>query len=801
MTSRLAAFLLLIFSGSLVTAQGIKLNVTILATATDTVVNATVQLYAPGKTVPVSTKSAVHDTVSFLVPAFKRYYLQVSAVGFETLKQNIVARDHPVFLTLTLKCSISTLKTVTVISKKKIVQQEDDKTIVDAEALANSSTNAYEVLEKTPGAVVDQDGNVYLNSATPATIYINGREIKMSADDVASLLKNLPAGSVLRIEILRTPSAKYDAANSGGIVNIVLKKGIKIGTTGGVNLRVDQGVYNTLSGGFNFSSGTGKVNSWISYQYTDRNYYEMIRSSRIINRDTLLDQAATTKYTPAAHYAGGGLDIAFGKKFNLGYDLRITASGNNSSANSSNDFSDLIDQSGFSRSMTPITNRGHSVVAVNTVSSKYKLDTLGSDWTTEIDYTHSENNTSQDYTNVYLQPSAPSLTGDGTLQVYANIINFKSDLLLKLKNRFTFETGFKSGSARNSNEALFYKQQGNDPKQVDIYQTNTFRYRENINAAYLQLSRPLFGITLKAGLRFEHTGIVGNQFVPTDTSFSINRNDLFPYLYLRRYLFKILGYPLNGNIIYRRSITRPAYDALNPSPKFVDPYTYDVGNARLQPQFTVNYELNATYNDFPVFAIGVNDTKDIFSRVTYQDDISKLAYRTYDNLGKNKEIYGRLFGGLPAGHRYFMYAGVQYNYTQYRGTYQNQPLNYNRGSWTFFTGHELKVTPTLRFNVNGWMYVNGFRAFNELKNMGQLNVSVTKNLFERKLTVILSANDIFKTNISTFHLAQGNVLANGSRVQDSRRVGLTMRYNFGILSKEEKKPAFNQQPVEPTDSN
>jgi len=105
-----------------------------------------------------------------------------------------------------------------------VVKQEDDKTVVDATVLAESSTNAYEVLEKTPGAIVDQDGNVYLNSMTPATIQINGREVKLSTADLASLLKSLPAGSVSKVEILRNPSAKYDAASTGGILNIVFKE-------------------------------------------------------------------------------------------------------------------------------------------------------------------------------------------------------------------------------------------------------------------------------------------------------------------------------------------------------------------------------------------------------------------------------------------------------------------------------------------------------------------------------------------------------------------------------------------------
>jgi len=270
---------------------------------------------------------------------------------------------------------------------------------------------------------------------------------------------------------------------------------------------------------------------------------------------------------------------------------------------------------------------------------------------------------------------------------------------------------------------------------------------------------------------------------------------LFPYFYMKRPLFKILGYPLTGNAVFRRSITRPGYSSLNPAPTFIDPFTYSVGNPKLQPQFTTNYEINSTYNDFQVFALGVNDTKDVFSPVTYQNDSTKIAYRTYDNLGRFKEIYARLFGGLPSGHKYFMYAGVQYNHIQYIGEYESLPLNYSRGSWTFFTGHEFKATSSLKFNINAWMYVNGFRAFNELKTLGQLNMGITKTFVDKKLSIILSGNDILRTNKSVFHLQQGVVLVNGTRTQDTRRIALTLRYNFGIAPKEEKKELFNQQPV------
>jgi len=141
------------------------------------------------------------------------------------------------------------------------------------------------------------------------------------------------------------------------------------------------------------------------------------------------------------------------------------------------------------------------------------------------------------------------------------------------------------------------------------------------------------------------------------------------------------------------------------------------------------------------------------------------------------------------------YPPATYNHIQYIGEYESLPLNYSRGSWTFFTGHEFKATSSLKFNINAWMYVNGFRAFNELKTLGQLNMGITKTFVDKKLSIILSGNDILRTNKSVFHLQQGEVLVNGTRTQDTRRIALTLRYNFGIAPKEEKKELFNQQPV------
>ena len=781
-------------------AQKVTLQISLIYPPEDSLSNATIEIFTLPDTTLFTSRVARPGINSFQVKPLSKYLVTVTGIGLAPAKKIITVSGSSVLVSIACKKLSATLQEATVVSRRPLLRQEDDKTIVDAETLAASSTNAYEVLEKAPGVVVDQDGNVYLTSSAPATIYINGRQMRMSTDDIVALLKSLPAGSINKIEIIRTPSAKYDAANSGGIVNVVLKKGVKIGTTGTVNARFDQGIYSNISAGVSINNSVGKISSYLSYQYTGRTYFEDIDADRYLKGDTLLTQRSSTRYSAITHYIGGGLAMEISKKLEAAYDLRLTAGNTGSHAASANDLSETGSQQEFYRAYTPIVNAGKPLFINNALTAKYKIDSLGSEWASEIGYTYNGNNSTQAYTNNYLLPVAPAVYGNGAVDNTSHIAEIKSDLSLHLIDQFLLETGMKISDATNNNQARYYIQTGNQPQQPDPYQTNTFTYKDNINSAYLQLSRTFHGLNIKSGLRFENTEIAGHQLVPSDTSFSIKRNDLFPYFYLRRPLFKIFGYPLTGNATWRRSITRPGYDALSPSPKFVDPYTYNVGNTRLQPQFTTNYEINSTYNDFPVFAIGVNDTKNIFSQVTYQDDSSKIAYRTYDNLGKYKEVYGRLFGGLPAGGRYFMYAGVQFNHIRYIGEYQGAPLRYTRASWTFFTGHELKLTPNLKLNVNGWMYVKGFRQFNELKNMGQLNASITRTFLDKKLSIILSGNDILRTNRSAFHLQQGDVQVNGTRTLDSRRFGLTCRYNFGLTRKEEKKDLFAQPPVN-TDPN
>jgi hypothetical protein len=334
----------------------------------------------------------------------------------------------------------------------------------------------------------------------------------------------------------------------------------------------------------------------------------------------------------------------------------------------------------------------------------------------------------------------------------------------------------------------------------DLSRTNTFHYNENINAAYLQASKT-FGknIILKTGARVENTNMDGHQVIPYDTAFSLHRTDLFPYVYLSKKVMSIAGYELRSYLVARRTIVRPVYEQLNPFPRYVDQYLSEVGNPRLRPQFTTNYEANISVDERPLIAIGVNDTKDIFNQVVYSSDTSsRQSYRTYDNLGKNKEWYLRGMGAIPPGKRYFFVVMAQYNHNFYQGIYEGKPLSFKKGTWTFFTYHSLKLDKRSQFSMHGFIRLKGQQGFYELGRFGALNASVNRQFLKQKLTVTLSANDIFKTNKNEFEINQGSIHATGIREGDTRRFGLNVRYSFGLRKKEENNNIFNLESTDKT---
>ena len=714
------------------------------------------------------------------------YKIMVAAVGYKPLEKNITVSQTQNRFNLPLEIDVKAMTGVVVTARKSLMRQEDDKTIVDPENLANSSTNAYEVMEKIPGIYIDQDGNIMLNSTSPSAIWINGREQKMSNADIATLLKSLPPNSIEKIEIVRTPSARYDASGGGGIVNIVLKKNIKLGTTGSISSSVSQGRYGNQQLSFNLNNSNGDLSTYLNMNVEKHNSYDESSSQRFFAPDSVLNQHPYSTHPGYGSFIGFGLNNRFNKQWDVSLDTRFSAN-RSFDDNLNNTFIEKISTSSvLSSNQSRFENNGSSVNFSQGMSSKYKIDSLGSEWMNDLSYTFVPNNNIQDLSNAVLTPLSYMSLGNGHVANKSHFLSFQSNLIRKYAKKLTIEAGIKTSNVWFINDTKYFNQIGGT-KVVDTRRTNAFHYRENIHAGYLQASKTFGSIVLKTGIRLENTNMVGFQTIPTDTSFKISRIDPFPYIYLSRSVAKIGEWDLRAYLVYRRTITRPSYSYLNPAIRISNPYMYDMGNPSLKPQFNQNYEANISVNDRPIFAFGINQTKDIFSQVVYKSKTnSNQAFQTYDNLGTNKETYFRLVGAIPPGKKYFFVVGTQYNHNLYNGLYNKLPFNFQRGSWSVFTYHNYKVLPNFQLSMHGFMRMKGVYNFYEMTNFGSMNFNMTQFFLKKKMTITASVADLFYTNNSTAHLKQGDLEAISKRWTDSRRFGLNIRYSFGIRKKDEK---------------
>jgi hypothetical protein len=717
------------------------------------------------------------------------YIIRVSAIGYKKYSKDYFINDQS-SIAIKLTEDPTQLNEVVVKSTKALIRQEDDKSVVDPEPLAASSTNAYETVEKVPGVFIDQDGNIYLNGLSPAGVQINGRDLRMSAADIAILLKSLPPNAIQKIELIRTPSAKYDASGGGGLVNIILMKGVKIGLNGSVNTGFSQGEYGNQFIGFNLNNNNDKLSSYVNAQYSNNNGVTITNSDRILSIDSVLKQEARAVSPNHSANLGYGFGKTIKDKWEFNYDGRMSQNKFDNTTNSNSYLRQISVNQNTGNIQTSVNNKGTNNFMNQSFRMKLKLDTVGGEWVNDVSFNFSKSSTDQDYANLFLARNTSS-GGEGDFGNDRNFFTYQSDIRKKIRG-INIESGVKT-SILNFNNKSNYTKNIAGLISPDPFRTSKFSYKEQINAAYLQGSKTWGPVVLKVGSRLEQTIMQGHQFIPKDTTFSINRTDAFPYVYLSRKILMIMNYELRGFLVYRKTISRPSYDYLNPFAKYIDPFLYEVGNPNLKPQFTNNYEANISVDDKPLFAFGVNETTDIFTNVVYQSPTNKqVSYRTYDNLGKSRETYFRIIGVIPPGKKFFAVLGTQYNRNNYTGFYEGKPIIFNRGTWSVFTFQSFKLDGLSTITLNGFWRFKGQQQFYELSDFGTLNATINRQFLKKKLTITASYNDFLFTNKNNFVLNQGTQNAVGYRATDSRRVGLSLRYNFGIKPKENKMDMLDQ---------
>lgn len=707
-----------------------------------------------------------------------QYKIRVSAVGFETLEEEIVTLKSE--FKIILKASLTRLAEVSVTARKPLITHEDDKAVVDPEPLVQSSTNAMEVLEKTPGVFSDTDGNFYLSSSSPAKIYINGREQRMSSSDLATLLKSLPPNAIEKIELIRTSSASMDASNTGGSLNIVLRKGYGVLGSGSLSTGMNQGKYGSRFLNASYNKAAGKFSYYVNggANFSENfNYYE---NRRKISSTSLLASESRTRSNDQSATIGYGISYNLSPKWTLSYDGRMNSSRFENSNDTQAD-SFLEEQKTFTNTNRIFTEGRRSFVNQN-LNAVLKLDSSGSR-NLLFDFSGSffRPQSDQSYNNTINRntETLPGSNGSGRNTGISDFYVIRAELTFPFRDKTKLETGAKLSVQDFSNQATFTRTQ-NGTTAPDPFRNNAFDFENRIAALYLQGTKSFGAFALKTGLRLENTYMLGHQKIPSDTTFKVQRTDLFPFLFLGRKIASVMGMEMRGTIVAQRTIDRPGYSQLNPFRQYVDEFTYQSGNPALKPQFANNYEFNLSIDGYPILQAGQKYISNIFTSVIYPDARNpQVTNRTYDNLSKNRETYFSVTGAVPPGKKYFFVVRAQYAFNDYSGLYDGEPVNFRRGSWRFFTFHELKFDKRSSLMLHGLYMTKGQMQFTELSDFGNLNLSINRRFVRERLVLTLNATDILFTNKFNFSISQGQMVANGFQYRDSRRFGINLRYNFG----------------------
>lgn len=715
------------------------------------------------------------------------YVVSISAIGhdkgFSETFEITSANPAVTLKTIELVPVAKSVGGVTVISKKPLIEQKIDRTIVNVEAsVTNVGNSALEVLEKSPGVSVDKDGNVSLKGKQGVQIYIDGRPSYLSGADLANMLRSMSASQLDQIEIMTNPPAKYDAAGNSGVINIKTKKNKQFGYNGSITSGYTQGRYPRFNESMNFNYRNGKVNLFTNLNYNRNHRSEELyitknfREPSTKNILSMFDQ--TSRMGNQSHFYSGkiGLDYSASKKTTLGIVLNGFY---NPSIWKSNTNTFIYDPSSVLTSQTTASTSNEE--KWKNFSSNFNFrtvfDSAGQELTADLDYIQYRSTSVQPLISSYyddagnLQQTPDTLMGN--LPQDITIYSGKADYTLPLKKGAKFEAGIKTSYVKTDNNASYDSIQ-NGEKVHDFNRSNHFVYEENVNAAYVNYSRPLGKKwTGQFGLRLENTNAKGDQLT-TGVKFKRNYTQLFPTTYLQYSANEKNQFVIN----YGRRINRPDYGDLNPFIHFLDRYTFEQGNPNLKPQLSHNIELSHTYKSFLTTTVNYGITDDIIQQVLEQNEITNETFVKKANIASRKQI-GLAISAYKEITKWWsgnVYVNVYNN--RFKGIVNNENISIG------ITGLMLQAQQQFKFGkgwgaeVSGFYRTKGLEGVIFIQPIGQLNAGFSKQVMKNKASVRLNVRDIFAGGVFKGYSKYGTVDAQFKNVNDSRAVSISFTYRF-----------------------
>ncbi|HYE96301.1 MAG TPA: TonB-dependent receptor [Rubricoccaceae bacterium] len=764
---------------------------------------ATVALYQAPDTAFV-TGTVTGDDGAFLIERLRpgTYEVRVSFVGYASRSIGDVAvrPGPPVALgDVRLEEAAAQLDETEVTAQRELVEQQADRTVYNvANQPVSTGGSALETLQTLPSIEVDTDGNLALRGNQNVAVHINGRPVPVRGAFLAGMLRQIPATNVERIEVIPNPSARHEADEMGGIINIVLKQGTSRGLSGGFTLGGGSAPAGEASGNVSYQQGRfdGTASYGLRYDdfdmvaFSDRTVFDSTGTS---GTRSLQDFSATNGFL--SHLFNGTLD------YTLRPGLFATLNGSLSARFGDTDNFSTVDVAPTGGSATgrevQITDGGHDGTNADvSLGLRREFAPQTHTLSAEARFTRNWDEDDDAFTFRSLDlddPASSDSSFSRNLVAYTTHEGYFQTDYVRPLGRGRFEAGGK-GTVRRQDNDLLFEDLIDGEYTTNPDRTNRFVLDEHVYAGYLQAAHPVGPVEVQLGLRAE---AFSRDYALTaaeqeDTGAIALRLDLFPSAFVS-YTYG------EGSLVkasYSRRINRPRHFMLNPFTTFEDQFNIRRGNPDLLPEFTDAFELTLQYRYFLTLTPFYRRTTDpIRQRLTVgEDGVSVFSFQNFDE----DESYGAdltLALALPGNRLRGFLSGSAFRSVTDGGSIESglaaDALGWNvRGN----------VQANLRRGTDLQLFAF-YRApldvpDGRISGFGVATLGLSQKLLNDRATVSLRVNDVLST--SRFQWRTEDETRNytffGERNPDLQQVNLTFTYTFGQQPRRRPPPRPQEQP-------
>lgn len=657
------------------------------------------------------------------------------------------------------------LKTVDITSRKPFVEQKTDRTIIHPDVIITAGTTVMDVLEKAPGVRVDIQGGITLKGLQGVMVYMDGRQLHLSGNDLDNYLRSIPSSTLDQIEIMTNPPASYDAAGGAGIINLKIKKNKIKGFNAGLNLNARLARYSAQNYSADIYLRKNKVNLFGNFFYGERNSFNDIHISRRY-KDSLDNITGTFDQRSFIHRKGYGFRTMIGADY---YPTEKTTIG--IVLNGLVRYPEITNESTGRYNTDPVHAINHEKGSFKngTINTNYRRQYNSSDHelTANLDYLIYQVTNNQTF-NVLTTKEL--LTGN--LPAEIQIYSARTDYNRPLQNKWKLGVGLKTSYTKTDNIAAYFN------PLPDYSKTNHFQYKEQISAAYMNINKDFAKLSIQAGLRLENTLSDGHQLgnlMKADSTFNRQYTSLFPTIFL---LYKVDTNSVHQvKFNYGRRINRPYYQDLNPFITPMDQYTYYTGNPYLLPAFSDKLEAGYIFKNMLTATVSYSHTKHLATETIEIADGN--YYSRPGNIGSSQQAAFSLDATIRKDKWFLCQLNGAVTFVHAQSDFYTGRLDVRN---TYFGGQflcQFVLPKQWTIQVDGNYQSSSKNTQFVMRSRGKVNMGVSKKLSKIAM-VRLSVSDIFYTDINAGDI--NNLYradASFRTLSDTRATQLTLSFRLG----------------------